>query len=693
MEVILRWKIFGFLLLIQIQAFAKYSPPKIQFTPPSSLDKINHSKEDYLFGETLVDVIRQVKRGKLNKGLTLKLATLSRKSDAYSDFKEFAASFNNIINIKNNQDFFKYCNSDFNRKDLSFTQKRVVSYINKLCWNKFLNILIESPIHTAIKPYNLKQLDKYLKRYLRGEFLREFVKLLTKTKGNKVIHRIVSDRVINAYLNSDIYPKIEIVKNIELNEEMESYLAHEGYDERLFQKSLLQDLKKLKKEVYDCLEKFEYKLALKKSKELRDFFYAKRSHIDHKEAWKTFLHVGRRLNYFSLKKEAQELFETALDLGNKQQKEEIVFWIISDELAGGDYKDALQEIKRFNLIKNFDDLGQKLAYWVAYTLDKAGDKKMAKDFFVKIVRRESLSYYSVISLKYLINNAQRMFSKHYMADMVTSRDYPRVMLESYGPLFTKAVRRLTVWSELKDYRMIVSEINHILEMSQTDVFKKGLVTNLSEDSFARVMVLNIASFLTKRNEFIHAFKMIYSTLNNGKIILDKNIMSLLFPLKYFSMVANKTKKLDPFVILSLIRQESAFNPEAISHAGARGLMQLMPHTAKDVARKSKLVKSKLKDPDFNLKLGIKYFKSLLKKYNGNLVYSLAAYNAGERRLKYWVEKVFPSNEPLLVIENIPYKETRQYVKLIYRNIFFYRLMSDASLVNSDIKESFSLSMN
>ena len=133
------------------------------------------------------------------------------------------------------------------------------------------------------------------------------------------------------------------------------------------------------------------------------------------------------------------------------------------------------------------------------------------------------------------------------------------------------------------------------------------------------------------------------------------------------------RDIDPYIILSLIRQESAFNPSARSRVGARGLMQLMPETAKRIIRK--LPSQALHNPQTNLKVGIRYFIKLYQKYNKNLIYTLAAYNAGENRVKRWRRQYFKNHSMLHVIEAIPFKETNLYVKLILRNLFFYKLIN------------------
>ena len=184
--------------------------------------------------------------------------------------------------------------------------------------------------------------------------------------------------------------------------------------------------------------------------------------------------------------------------------------------------------------------------------------------------------------------------------------------------------------------------------------------------------------------------MIHKSLTFKKFLLSQSYLKILFPFEYIHEIKKIEKDVDPIIILSLIRQESAFNPQAISRVGARGLMQLMPSTAKSMEKKVK--NFQLKNPQLNLRLGIRYFKKLLHKYNGNLIYTLAAYNAGESRIENWKKKIFNSEDPLSTIESIPFKETRNYVKLIYRNIFFYKWLEKKSNLSVPLRDSFFISL-
>ncbi len=133
------------------------------------------------------------------------------------------------------------------------------------------------------------------------------------------------------------------------------------------------------------------------------------------------------------------------------------------------------------------------------------------------------------------------------------------------------------------------------------------------------------------------------------------------------------------LVLAVVRQESAFYRAAVSGAGARGLMQLLPRTAKRVARQIRVKYSRKKlltDPDYNLRLGRAYLAGLTKRYEGSYILALAAYNAGPSRANKWI-KAFgdprdPGVDPVDWIESIPFDETRNYVQRILESLFIYR---------------------
>jgi soluble lytic murein transglycosylase len=158
--------------------------------------------------------------------------------------------------------------------------------------------------------------------------------------------------------------------------------------------------------------------------------------------------------------------------------------------------------------------------------------------------------------------------------------------------------------------------------------------------------------------------------------LPRPYWDALFPRPYWTdlkkfSVANG---LDPFLVASLIRQESEFNPAAVSRANAVGLMQLLPQTGKLVAHEEKLKRytaSQLFTPEVNLQLGTRYFRGMVDHFGGSFEYALAAYNAGSDRVEEWLGQGKYRDQQEFV-ESIPFTETREYVQAILRNAAVYK---------------------
>jgi len=159
-----------------------------------------------------------------------------------------------------------------------------------------------------------------------------------------------------------------------------------------------------------------------------------------------------------------------------------------------------------------------------------------------------------------------------------------------------------------------------------------------------------------------------------------NVWKALYPLPYESPLRRESGKndLDPAVVAGLIRQESTFQADALSHANAYGLMQLLPKTAKLLSRQLRVryAKNLLYEPDYNIQLGTFYFKGLVQ-LTGSPEAALAAYNAGEDRIAAWKAERSYDEIPELV-ESIPFTETREYVQIVLRNAQLYRMIYGAA---------------
>jgi soluble lytic murein transglycosylase len=153
---------------------------------------------------------------------------------------------------------------------------------------------------------------------------------------------------------------------------------------------------------------------------------------------------------------------------------------------------------------------------------------------------------------------------------------------------------------------------------------------------------------------------------------------VLFPQPYWSdLVANSQKNgLDPYLVASLIRQESEFNAGVVSHANAWGLMQLLPSVGRSMAKKEGLKgfnTNQLLNPTVNLQLGTRNLRMVLDRFGGQPEYALAAYNAGDVPVRQWMS-AGTYQDIAEFVESIPYTETREYVQAILRNREIYRAL-------------------
>lgn len=168
---------------------------------------------------------------------------------------------------------------------------------------------------------------------------------------------------------------------------------------------------------------------------------------------------------------------------------------------------------------------------------------------------------------------------------------------------------------------------------------------------------------------------------------DREFFPYSFPLGFGDIIAESAglQNVDKYLVAALIREESRFDPKAVSWAGAMGLMQLMPATAYRLKKDLKLhlgEHSEIHDVKKNIMLGTHYLSMLIREFR-QIPFALAAYNAGENALKKWMAK-YNDDDLIEFIENIPYKETRFYVKRVLKSYWRYRMINGLPVEASQI---------
>jgi soluble lytic murein transglycosylase len=196
--------------------------------------------------------------------------------------------------------------------------------------------------------------------------------------------------------------------------------------------------------------------------------------------------------------------------------------------------------------------------------------------------------------------------------------------------------------------------------------------NLQADAAEPEFQVYLAWLYSRVGDPISKFRTLTVTFRDHPATISRASLGLYYPKNSeLSMDVIRAAGVNELVVMSLIRQESAFNEKARSPAGALGLMQVMPRTARLVERTRH--RPNLYDPNNNVRIGSKYFSTLLKRYDGDTELALAAYNAGPERVEQWVKRYNVARRTLF-LDLIPFKETRDYVASIARNYFWYSVL-------------------
>ncbi len=244
-----------------------------------------------------------------------------------------------------------------------------------------------------------------------------------------------------------------------------------------------------------------------------------------------------------------------------------------------------------------------------------------------------------------------------------------LVLSSIGEGFYSAISKVYLGKSVATVKALKAdyEVNnsHIVDILR-EIKKAGFLHYMRLEAFKRI------SNFTKKDIILLSKEDPYLAL---KIALRKwgadsdiyRAVSYVYPHKEIVLKLSEKYSVDPYLVYAIMRQESLFDPYAISRAGAKGLMQLMDKTARWMSRKYKIRLRNIFDIRTNIELGIAYLSYLHKIWDHDIVKVIASYNAGENAVKRWRKY----NDIYLFIESIPYPETRNYVKKVLYNFYIY----------------------
>lgn len=280
-------------------------------------------------------------------------------------------------------------------------------------------------------------------------------------------------------------------------------------------------------------------------------------------------------------------------------------------------------------------------YWSARSHEALGNPSRAERLYEEIAAAPVVDYYG----KHALARLGREPAIEQRTEAPTPRPWPS------DPLLDRA------------------ELLTDLGVDQLGLTEVELLDGVAETRATEALKSRILARLGRRRDSIQSVWRVFPILGTSEqLSVPSDALEMYYPLDFLDVIERHAtaNRIGVTVLLAMVRQESAFDVQARSYAGARGLMQVMPATARELARSMGLPYShdQLSDPDYSVRLGSRYFRQVLDMFDGNLEIALAGYNAGPYRIKRLLRSAGSNPETDRFVEGLPIEESKTYVKRV-----------------------------
>ena len=319
---------------------------------------------------------------------------------------------------------------------------------------------------------------------------------------------------------------------------------------------------------------------------------------------------------------------------------------------------ALRYLKQGLKTKIYNsELKAKLLYWQGKILQSTGRNDLAEKSFKKLILNQPNTYYGM-----------RLISSKNIPDSILAMVKTRK-----SKLYNAPTEPLS-----KKTKKLITRTEFLFDIAEPEQALRELFTGLGSYKNS-TQNWHVIHMLHRRGEH-HALLRIFANYYLPRMISlevgDYPLWELAYPRPYWSKLKSFSNQagIDPYFALAIMREESHFDPQALSSSKAIGLMQLMPATAKDVAKRKKIQlreKEDIFDPELNARLGTLYLGRLSSQFKSELIFTAGGYNAGPHNMNKWINR-WNSKSLDTFVEQIPFKETRNYVKRVYRSYKLYK---------------------
>jgi len=321
-------------------------------------------------------------------------------------------------------------------------------------------------------------------------------------------------------------------------------------------------------------------------------------------------------------------------------------------------KKALLYLKRGLNTRIFNsEMQAKMLYWQGKFLQESGQTDLAEKSFKRLILHKPNTYYGM-----------RLLSEKNIPESILS-----VVKTRKSKLYAKPEKPIS-----QKTKELLNRTEFLFDIDEPEQAVRELFAGLGnyKDSTKN---WHVSHLLHRRGEFYSLLRIVANYYLPHLVTHEVGefpLWELAYPRPYWPQLKSFSRKagIDPYFALAIMREESHFNPRALSSSKAMGLMQLMPATAKHVARKKNIELKKKEDiynPELNTLLGTLYLGGLSERFKSELIYTAGSYNAGPHNMLKWIKRW--KGKPLdAFVEQIPFNETKNYVKRVYLSYKLYK---------------------
>jgi soluble lytic murein transglycosylase len=299
-----------------------------------------------------------------------------------------------------------------------------------------------------------------------------------------------------------------------------------------------------------------------------------------------------------------------------------------------------------------DAFSGRAFYWLAQAQKSLGDKGAAEITLTRLLAKQPLSFHSLVASQEVGTEPLNGWRSTVPLKKTRSARSPKAnvfirqaeILKRFGFDFSAAI--ITEWT-FKKYQRLEGEVR-----------------------------LHLASLADPPT----AITQIPAVLLAQPHLANKFSLEQMYPRPFFEVFVRNNEGVDAYLLMAIARKESRFNPKAVSWADAQGLMQINPNTAKRMTGKDQ---TDLFNPLTSIELGARHIQMDLSRFDNRLPLAIAAYNAGDEVVSRWLKR-YAVSDPLLFLDLIPYRETRDYTGFVLSNYFWYRRLYSTDYPNQNL---------